>query len=155
MAALADDETAADFTLEALKVVHTSTGCGTVTRFEYKNVTCYDDAGEMGCWTELRADTDVMINLDEGEAMNVVLTITQDSYLNTLVTDFNAGVDYGSVLVECRFVTEDPANKWAYIHDYVYVNFISSQETEADFCASDVDALYIEDGSAMTKDRNY
>jgi hypothetical protein len=68
MAMLADDENASDFTLEALKVVHTSTGCGTVTRFEYWNVTCYDEAGQMGCYTELRADTNIKINLDEGEA---------------------------------------------------------------------------------------
>jgi hypothetical protein len=60
--------------------------------------------------------------------------MTQETYLHDLVTDFNAGEDWGSVLIDCRFVTEDPANKMAVIHDYVVVMFMSSQETEADFC---------------------
>jgi hypothetical protein len=157
MAELEADETASTFIIESLHVVKTVTDCDTITRFEYKDYKkINEETGDWGVWEIARENTFLELFLDDADDMYVKLTFSQKDYLTHLVYDFAGDQeDWGSVMVETRFVTEDTANRDTIQYDYFEVTFLSSAETEADFCQDDVDSLYIVDGTAMVSDRTY
>jgi hypothetical protein len=137
------------FTLEALKVKKTVPECDTNTIFEYKNQRCFNnETSEYGCWEAVRETENIALFLNEDEGMKAMFNVTQKDYLK-MVEDETQGYDSGEVAYMARFVTQDPSTQKTK-YDYVKVVFKSSGETLADFCAADIAALSIKEGTAMT-----
>jgi hypothetical protein len=80
--------------------------------------------------------------------MQVAFNLTQKTYLDMLKREMQE-MDTGSFSFSTRFAIHDPTTKKTK-YDYVKVTFLSSGESEADFCASDIALLSIKQGTGMT-----